>query len=121
MTGPKNAIADKGAADGPLPMPDGKVDLPNGQYAILETRPTHGEYKKLFAAIVGAIGAEPADKLDVMTEVVEVLLKEWTATDREGQPLGRTRADIERCPQETLIPVFDRGSAIFKAIPVPKT
>jgi hypothetical protein len=121
MSGPKNALADKGPADAPVPMPDGKLDLPDGKHALLQTRPTHAEYKRAFKAMVGVLEGKDEDKLEVMTDLVEVFLVEWDVVDRDGAVLGRDRAAIERCPQDVMTLVFNRASEIFKAIKVPKT
>lgn len=111
----------KGAAGAPPPMPDGRVDLPDGKHALLQTRPTHAEYKRAFKAMVGTMGREDGDKLEVMTDLVEVFLVEWDVLDRDSNVLGRDRAAIEHCPQDVLTLVFNRASAIFQAIQAPKT
>lgn len=121
MSGPKNAAADgKGAAAAPPPMPDGRIDFDDEQFALLETRPSHGEFKRLFKNFGHLSGAEIADAFDESSEVVGVLLRSWKVKDRDGNWLETDPASIERCPAEIFMAIYRRCSEIFKAIPTPK-
>lgn len=104
----------------PPPMPDARLELPNGKHAEFQVHPTHAEYRKAFQAIARITEAEMGDKLAIMVDLSLIFLVSWNAVDRDGKELGLTADDFERCPQDTLTAVYNRATEIFKAIPTPK-
>lgn len=101
----------------------GRVDdrdgLPTGEFAELQTRPTHDEWKRLVKTTIKLAAADFDEKVDLMTEYVAVLLSSWNVRDRDGHELPADRDGVSKAPQSTLIPVFERAAAIFRSIPHP--
>jgi hypothetical protein len=90
-----------------------RLDLPDGQWADIERRPTHGTMRRI-SKDTGRLGrTDPLAGEDV---IVANLVTDWLVRDSEGSevPLAKREA-WDRIPQETFSLVSDECLSIVEA------
>ena len=89
-----------------------RVDLPDGQWAELRERITHGQDKDIRRAFRRAKD-DPELAPDFETVLVRTFVRDWHVNDPEGNPIPVGDADaMDRAPDnvvDTLVPVAYEG------------
>lgn len=88
-------------------------DLPDGQSAEIQRRPSHGQMKEIERLTRKAIADDLA--LQVEDALVLTLVTEWNVHDNEGNPLPLKRESLDRVPQDTMSLLTDELQGVTSA------
>lgn len=96
-----------------------RVDLPDGQWADMRERITHGQDKDIKRARV-RVEANPESLVDWPTVIVRAFVREWNVRDPDGNPIPLGDPDaIDRAPDDIVDTLFGKAVDAYKAATVP--
>jgi hypothetical protein len=94
-----------------------RAELPNGQWADLRERLTHGQDKEIRRALVKAqMDPEYADA-ELNAVALKIFLIDWNVNDLEGNRIPITDGDaIDRAPSEVVDLLATHATVLYKKI-----
>jgi hypothetical protein len=104
-----------------------RIELRDGQWAVLRERITHGVDKELKRAITRA-KLDPVDAFDFDTAVVAAFVREWNVKDPDGTPITLTNGDpttlsnldaVMRAPDDVIEALSKVATPLWTAVTVP--
>ena len=86
-----------------------RIDLPDGQWAELRDRITHGAAKAV-------VRATRQDDLETMAAVTRAYVKAWEVRDPDGVPIGVDAPDaFDRLPSDVAQDIYEKVLLLWKA------
>lgn len=87
-----------------------RIDLPDGQWAEVRERLTHGEDKAL-RRVTHAGKTDPALSFDVDTALVRTFVSDWYVLDLDGKTIALSDPDaIDRAPGDIIDILAERSA-----------
>ena len=89
-----------------------RFELPDGQWADIERRPTHGVIRKIGKESERLGRNDPLAGEDV---IIMQLIKEWNIHDGDGNEVPLRREDFDRIPQDTFSQLSEECLTVVEA------
>ena len=88
-----------------------RLELPDGQWADIEYRPTHGVIRKIGKDTDRVSRNDPLAGEDVL---ISNLVKDWHVVDEKGESVALKREDYDRIPQDVFSLITDECMGIVE-------
>jgi hypothetical protein len=89
-----------------------RLELPDGQWADIERRPTHGTIRRIGKETDRLGRTDPLAGEDV---IIGNLVKDWHIMDEKGDSVPFKREDFDRIPQDVFSQISDECLTIVES------
>lgn len=89
-----------------------RFDLPDGAWADIHRRPSHGQVKAVMRAY--REHADDGSVMDIQTISVLTLTDKWLVKDGDGREIPLSREGVESAPQEVVNALWNELTTVLE-------